>query len=821
MSTTKSKTFESPFVGINKSGKYDILYSANGDYSVILQCNNSVLQYAADREAFYFFHNTFQNIIKVLGEGYILQKQDILSKCCFEAKVEGDFLSKKYQHHFKGRSFIKQTTYLIITKKVKRSAFFSYDSRIFDVFLKNIEKVIEILRNGGFSPQLLDEGSIKLQLKRMMVFDFENQHFSVNNLQAFEEKIKIGKKEIVSMSLVDIDEVNLPNDIKPYREINDMGYAFPVDLMSFLVDVNDFDNIVYNQVIRVPEQTIELSKLRAKKKRHDSMPDPANIISSNDIEAILKDVAENNQLLVYAHFNIAVMADELNMSKAINFIESSLFKNGIIPSKNAYNQLELFKTCLPGNAGMLQHYDEFLTTFDAAICFLFKEKLATSEASRFQIYFTDRQGVPIAIDTSDLPIDTNRINNRNKFVLGPSGSGKSFFMNHLVRQYYLHNMDIILVDTGHSYSGICDYYGGKYITYSEEKPITMNPFRINRQEYNEEKKEFLKSLVALLWKGADGEINQVESTVLTDVVAAYYKDYYGNESLDSQYLSFNSFYEYSLEKIDEIIKKEVITFDLQSYKYILKQFYKGGEYEVILNDSVDNSLFDETFIVFEIDAIKDHKILFPITTIIIMDVFLQKMRHKKNRKALIIEEAWKAIASPMMANYILYVYKTVRKFWGEATVVTQELDDIIGNQIVKDSIINNSDTICLLDQTKFKDNYNEISKLLSLNEKERLKIFTVNNLNNKAGRSRFKEVYIKRGAIGEVYGVEVSLYEYLTYTTERKEKDALKRYLDKYGDHVTALEYFISDLEISQLSLSSFVDEVNSNKIPLLESNSI
>src|SRR5690606_14458358 len=101
------------------------------------------------------------------------------------------------------------------------------------------------------------------------------------------------------------------------------------------------------------------------------------------------------------------------------------------------------------------------------------------------------------------------------------------------------------------------------------------------------------------------------------------------------------------------------------------------------------------------------------------DVFIQKVRfRKKQRKALIIEEAWKAIASPLMANYILYLYKTVRKFWGEAIVVTQELGDIIGNTVVKDSIVNNSDTVILLDQTKFKENYKEIASLLSINEHE-------------------------------------------------------------------------------------------------------
>jgi hypothetical protein len=138
------------------------------------------------------------------------------------------------------------------------------------------------------------------------------------------------------------------------------------------------------------------------------------------------------------------------------------------------------------------------------------------------------------------------------------------------------------------------------------------------------------------------------------------------------------------------------------------------------------------------------------------------MRFRSSRrKALVVEEAWKAIASPLMASYLLYLYKTVRKFWGEAIVVTQELGDIIGNAVVKDSILNNSDTTCLLDQTKFKDNYGAIASLLSINETESKKIFSINQLENTEGRGRFKEVYIRRGSVGEVYGVEVSLHQYL------------------------------------------------------------
>jgi conjugation system TraG family ATPase len=585
--------------------------------------------------------------------------------------------------------------------------------------------------------------------------------------------------------------------------------VFPVDLMSFLFKVPACNAVVYNQVIEIPNQQVTLRKLEQKRKRHAGIPDPANKICVDDIDLLLTDVARENQLLVNAHFNILICAPKETIQKAANYVESSLFQLGIIPSKNAYNQLELFRTALPGNGSELKVYDWFLTTCDAAMCFIFKESLPSDEPSDFLLRFTDRQGIPIGIDPADLPMRTGRINNRNKFVLGPSGSGKSFFMNALIEQYMLYNMDMVIVDTGHSYSGLCAYYRGKYITYTDQKPITMNPFAIKPDEYNIEKKDFLVTLICLLWKGADGHISQIERDVIAHTVSAYFAYHFTEKTPD---LNFNSFYDYALKKIPEIKTEEQIPFDYDEFKYVLKKFYRHGEFESILNEQADESLFTERFIVFEIDSIKEHRILFPIVTLIIMDVFIQKMRYRADRrKALVVEEAWKAIASPLMAGYLLYLYKTVRKFWGEAIVVTQELGDIIGNSVVKDSIINNSDTICLLDQTKFRDNYNEIAALLSISETERRKIFTINQLENAENRGRFKEVYIRRGATGEVYGVEVSLQQYLTYTTEKPEKSAVEKYIGRFGSYSEGLDAFVSDLKASETSLAAFITQVNNS----------
>lgn len=434
-------------------------------------------------------------------------------------------------------------------------------------------------------------------------------------------------------------------------------------------------------------------------------------------------------------------------------------------------------------------------------------------------------------------------------------------MNSVVRQLHEQGTDVVMVDTGNSYEGLCEYLGGKYISYTEEKPITMNPFRIRREEMNVEKTGFLKNLVLLIWKGAQGTVTQTEDRLVEHVITDYYDAYFNGfegftprqredlrqslfidernskehekeseqeravriegiinkiesrrKKLKVKDLSFNSFYEYSVQRLPDICEENRITdIELATYRYMMKDFYRGGNHEKTLNENMDSSLFDETFVVFEIDSIKDDPLLFPLVTLIIMDVFLQKMRIKKNRKVLVIEEAWKAIASPLMAEYIKFMYKTARKFWASVGVVTQEIQDIIGSEIVKEAIINNSDVVMLLDQSKFKERFDTIKAILGLTDVDCKKIFTINRLENKEGRSFFREVFIRRGTTSGVYGVEEPRECYMTYTTERSEKEALKLYKKELQcSHQEAIEAYCRDWNASGIDKSlPFARKVN------------
>lgn len=860
----RAKIFKEIYFSIEDIEGVGVLYTKTGEFSAILTMQNPVQKYCADIDNYYGFANLMAALMATLGDGYSIHKQDVFTRKRFKSEGEGnrEFLSESYFRYFEGREYTDCTTYITITQESKKSKIFSYDDRKWKDFLVKINKVKDQLQDRGVSSRFLSADEAKAYVDQYLSQNFTDDHPSMNNFKVSDEQIGIGSRKFKIYSLVDVDNIILPSLVSPYTNLEVNNITMPVDLLSLVEGIPGARSVVFNEIIYLPSQKQEMGRLAKKKNRHSSLPNPSNLIAVEDIKKVEELIARENKQLVYCHFNLVVTVDAgADLQKCTNHLENAFGRIGIQISQRAYNQLELFVNSFPGNCyGMNPDYDRFLTLSDAASCLMYKERLPKSEDTRLKVYYTDRQGVPVAIDISGKEGRAKLTDNSNFFCLGPSGSGKSFHMNSVVRQLWEQNTDVVMVDTGNSYEGLCEYVGGKYISYTEEHPITMNPFRIKKEELNVEKTDFLKNLIMLIWKGNETVPTKIEELLIEQVIKEYYEAYFDGfngynktqlealhkkllietaaqgrptdtnkeveeriwtriremedrrKMLKVEELSFNSFFEYSTERIPYICSENRITgIDLSSYNYSLAEFYKGGTYERTLNENIDSSLFDETFIVFEIDTIKDNKTLFPLVTLIIMDVFIQKMRIKKNRKVLVIEEAWKAVASPMMAEYIKYLYKTARKFWAMVGVVTQELQDIIGSPIVKEAIINNSDVTILLDQGKFKERFDDIKTVLGLTDVECRKIFTINRLDNTEGRAFFREVFIRRGLVSEVYGVEEPKECYITYTTERAEKEALKLYKAQLKcSHPEAVKAFCRDWRLSCISNSlAFAQKVN------------
>lgn len=760
----------------------------------------------------------------------ILHKQDIFITEKYEPDIRRDelsFLSRSFERHFNERPYLHHACYLFLTKTTKeRSRQQSNWNTLCRGFLvpkeirdkETVERFMEAV--GQFESIVNDSGLVRLErLTTEEITGTENEPGIIEryltlsadgttmlqDMQLNPDEMRIGDKRLCLHTLSDLDD--LPGKVRTdgrYERLSTdrsdcrLSYAAPVGVML------PCDHI-YNQWIFIDDSNENLSRFEKMAKNMQSLSrySRSNQINKEWLDEYLNEAHTNGLQSVRCHCNIIAWAengDELRRVK--NDVGSALALMECTPHHNTTDLPALYWAGIPGNEADFPAEETFYTFTGQALCFFTAETCYRNSLSPFGIRMVDRlTGKPVFLDISDLPMKKGVVTNRNKFILGPSGSGKSFFTNHLVRQYWEQGTHILLVDTGNSYKGLCDLIhqktggdDGIYFTYKENDPISFNPFFTEDYRYDIEKRDSIKTLILTLWKREDEPPRRSEEVALSNAVSLYIEKIKKNRKIKP---NFNSFYDFVRKDYRKILADKNVRekdFDVDGFLNVLEPYYKNGEYGYLLNSDKELDLLNKRFIVFELDVVKDNPILFPVVTIIIMETFINKMRRLQGiRKMILIEEAWKAIAKEGMANYIRYLFKTVRKFYGEAVVVTQEVDDIISSPVVKETIINNSDCKILLDQRKYQNKFDQIQNLLGLTDKERSQILSI-NLANAANRL-YKEVWIGLGGTqSAVYATEVSAEEYLCYTTEETEKLELTHLTEKLGGNI--------ELAIKQLAES-------------------
>lgn len=760
----------------------------------------------------------------------ILHKQDIFITEKYEPDIRRDelsFLSRSFERHFNERPYLHHACYLFLTKTTKeRSRQQSNWNTLCRGFLvpkeirdkETVERFMEAV--GQFESIVNDSGLVRLErLTTEEITGTENEPGIIEryltlsadgttmlqDMQLNPDGMRIGDKRLCLHTLSDLDD--LPGKVRTdgrYERLSTdrsdcrLSYAAPVGVML------PCDHI-YNQWIFIDDSNENLFRFEKAAKNMQSLSrySRSNQINKEWLDEYLNEAHTNGLQSVRCHCNIIAWAengDELRRVK--NDVGSALALMECTPHHNTTDLPALYWAGIPGNEADFPAEETFYTFTGQALCFFTAETCYRNSLSPFGIRMVDRlTGKPVFLDISDLPMKKGVVTNRNKFILGPSGSGKSFFTNHLVRQYWEQGTHILLVDTGNSYKGLCDLIhqktggdDGIYFTYKENDPISFNPFFTEDYQYDIEKRDSIKTLILTLWKREDEPPRRSEEVALSNAVSLYIEKIKKNRKIKP---NFNSFYDFVRKDYRKILADKNVRekdFDVDGFLNVLEPYYKNGEYGYLLNSDKELDLLNKRFIVFELDVVKDNPILFPVVTIIIMETFINKMRRLQGiRKMILIEEAWKAIAKEGMANYIRYLFKTVRKFYGEAVVVTQEVDDIISSPVVKETIINNSDCKILLDQRKYQNKFDQIQNLLGLTDKERSQILSI-NLANAANRL-YKEVWIGLGGTqSAVYATEVSAEEYLCYTTEETEKLELIRLTEKLDGNI--------ELAIKQLAES-------------------
>lgn len=823
----KATTLESKFPLL--SVEHDCIISKDADITVGYRVELPELFTVTSAE-YEAIHSAWLKAVKVLPNFSVVHKQDWFIEENYTPDIQKDetsFLSRSFERHFNERPFLNHSCYLFLTKTTKErsrmQSNFNALTRGFIIpkemqdkdtaikFLESCEQFERIINDSGFITitRLGNDEIVGTENEAGIIEKYfslsQEDTTCLQDIDLRPDEMKVGDKYLCLHTLSDTED--LPGTVKPdirYERLSTdrsdcrLCFAAPVGVLLTC-------NHVYNQYLFIDDSAENLKRFEKQARNMHSLSrySRSNQINKQWIEEYLNEAHSLGLTSIRAHCNVMAWSDDREEMKRIkNDVGSQLALMECKPRHNTVDAPTLFWAGIPGNEADFPSEESFYTFIEQALCFFVEETNYKSSVSPFGIKMVDRlTGKPLHLDISDLPMKRGIVTNRNKFILGPSGSGKSFFTNHMVRQYYEQGTHVLLVDTGNSYQGLCNLINAKtggddgiYMTYLEDDPISFNPFYTDDGIFDIEKKESIKTLILTLWKRDDEPPTRAEEVALSNAVNLYLDKIKTSRKIVP---SFNTFYEFIQKDYQKVLKSKNTRekdFDVHNFLNVLEPYYRGGEYDFLLNSDKQLDLLNKRFIVFELDNIKDNKVLFPIVTIIIMETFITKMRRLKGiRKMILLEEAWKAISKEGMAEYLKYLFKTVRKFFGEAVVVTQEVEDIISSPIVKETIINNADCKILLDQRKYVNKFDSIQTLLGLTEKEKAQILSINMANNPS--RRYKEVWIGLGGIqSAVYATEVSLEEYYCYTTEETEKLELFRLSEKLGGNI--------ELAIKQLAES-------------------
>ncbi len=743
--------------------------------------------------------------IALLPDYTIIHKQDVFMRKRYSSERVSGFLEKAYEEHFDGREYLDHRCFLWLSFSSKKNVR-GGSSGLLGLAAAGLPSASQIGRMVTAAEQFgaMLSGNSLLSLRRLTEEDIfggerpgilqDHLNFTdggadvLSDIQVSPDKIRVGDKEIVCHLFADLDQ--LPGEVASCKRNRDLSTENSAVMLSYLNDIGqslDCEHVVNWFCVKEPLKDIHGS-LDSKRRQMQSMSarNAENRKYAEEINEYLETAATEQMSTVRCHLNVFSTDD--------NLTTTAISKLGVTPVRDTANAPAQFWTSIPGNESGLAFSEYMTMEMQSSLCLNLYDGFDTGIADGV-LKMSDRiRLVPQRFDIQEKALDHGLIENYNVFLLGPSGSGKSFFMNKYLRCCYVAGQHCFLIDVDDSYRALChiikeesDGKDGTYYTFEKGKPISFNPFRNVKRfsQADSEAMNFLFTLMVTLWKNGKVEISSSAEKYVRESISAFLRQWDGVSDP-----IFNDYFEFVRDIFGDLLKQEEAGkeyFDLKDYLISLEQFYKGGPYDYLLNSSESVNILEDRFVVFEIDHIKGDPVIYPITTLVIMDAFMEKMTSNSDFKVMCIEEAWKAIMGTQMATYMLELWKTARKHRTSAMVVTQELKDITSSPIIKDSIVENSGVKILLDQTKYVNRFDVLASELSLSEDDKAMVLSLNRLKipGASGREVFFNLGNKKSF---VMRLEVSPEERIAFSSQKRDKEKLATAVAKTGSYIKAIK---------------------------------
>jgi conjugation system TraG family ATPase len=738
--------------------------------------------FSIDRNNLDLISGIISNGLENLAVGTILQKQDYFFKENITAPITSStkYLPRSDNKFFYESPILKHECYLILTydpsalRNTKKSTF---KKEQIEYFIKSSNSFVNKLNLSSFFTTK--------QLNEIEITNLLNSYFSLSSAKSsheeedyeisFEKGFRVKDNFVKVFSMENCSD--LPQSFARYNKEKNLS----TDRTEFYIPFTHnyvFSiscNHLYNQVIFIEESDSIKKEIENKSNKFKGLRSLSrfNKLSNETLDDFLDEGEKNKTKYAKANFSMFLWDPQYKeLEQNVDLARKEFQKSKIKLNYLTASLKDFYQGNCPGNCSNINKAHQFILPTETISTFINFETTTTKSTNG--ILFSDIvHDEPVRVDLWDSPLKKGLIVNRNRLIFGPSGTGKSFLVNHIVSQYFEQGHHVIIMDIGNSYKKLCLLVGGDYLEYEHENPLKFNPF--NFEKYSLEKKEFLVSLLLFLWKGSENKPSREEKNVLSKYLDSFFQKLKEDTSIRP---CFNSFYEHITKSN---IEGGDLFFDKKSFIFSTIDFYKGGDYDFVLNAEAKMNFLHQRFIVFELDNIKDHPILFPLVIMLLIETTMDKIRNLPGvKKSIFIDECWKPLSQGEMVGFIKYLYKTIRKFYGEIAIATQDIDDIITTD-AGPAMINNTDTFLLLSHKKKLSLKENFSKYLSFTESDVSKLYATDK----------RQVFIKMGSLSNIYKVKVSPQRYACYTSNGDENEKIYKTYKEKGNIKMAFENFI------------------------------
>ena len=745
--------------------------------------------------------------VRALGPGYIVHRQDIYLKDSYKAQRREGFLSGSYERHFSGREHLVHKEYLYLTLALKEAPNRSISSsgafgismpkgeflaKDLSTLLSKASEFASVMSSrGGYTLSRLDDTQLAA-----IVFDHSRLYSRdsiFSDIERGTDRVKCGPRTLWAYSIS--ESRTLPTILSPSQRADFLsGSSSEIHLStsSAIGPLLECEHMV-NTYIFTLNQGDTMREMGGRKRRMTSMgQNPENRIAAEELEEFADQAHKESLTCVKAHTNILVWGDEHQEQELRSRISSALSGMNILCVQNTSDTHVLWYSAYPGAAGEISGDNLMTRELKNFLCLGINETYDEGIPGGAMKMCDRFRNIPIRIDMQEAAYKAGLIDNYNAFILGGSGTGKSFFTNYFVRSCYDAGETVFIIDVGDSYEGLCSVIreesngkDGIYHTWDKDHPITFDAFLgigdwvddAGRLQQDSDGVNFLLSFLQTLWTPKGGW-NADSANILKQMVRDFVMS---RRSVDNKPI-FNDLRQYVITEVapqvhsasgyicDSVqVTKE--RFDIDGLILAMGDYAEGGAFGFLLNDRNPRDLFSSRFTVFEVDklsGINDSK-FYSLCILCIMNSFNAKMRSTPGMKVMVIEEAWKSIANETMSGYLAGLWKTARKFQTSAVVVTQQVSDIMSSQVIRDTILQNSSVRILLDQSNNRNSFSQLQELLGLTDHQRDIILSMNRLHRDG--LKYREVFISLGdkKYG-VYATEVSPEEAVCYESNKERK---------------------------------------------------